>query len=154
MTSKCPLAGYTIDPRAARLQAVAGMLLSSICIAVQNRSRIVVALLFLVDILPRAISRPDSSPSSIAAKHVLKSLGFHPRRCDAAPRRFAARMAALLVAGVIAFSAMGQTIYALFLSGVLLVASTLDALFGFSIGCGIYEFWWSIFGRPRDPDQF
>lgn len=154
MTFKCPLAGYPIDPRAARLQAVAAILLSSICLAVQNRSRIAFALVLLVDLFPRAISRPEWSFSGGIAKTILKSLGFHPRRTDASPRRFSARVATLVAGAIIVFSTMGETVQALTLSGALLVASTLDALLDFSIGCRFYEFWWSIFGRPRDPDQF
>lgn len=151
---KCPPAGYMIDLGVARFQATVVMLLSSLCLAVQAEPRIMIAAALLLDILPRALSRPGGSISGIVGKKLLKSLGFHPRRTDGAPKRFTSRISAALSLAILILSLMDQTNSALICSGILFVGSTLESLFDISIGCRIHGIWWSIFGRPRDPDQF
>lgn len=151
---KCPPAGYTIDLAVARFQAIVWMFLTSWCLAVQADTRAWIALFLFADALPKALSRPGVSMTGILGKRILKFLGFHPRRADAAPKRFTARVATTLALSVLILSFMDRTVPALFCSGVLFVGSTLEALFDISIGCKVHRMWWSIFGRPRDPDQF
>lgn len=143
-----------IDLGVARFQATVVMLLSSLCLAVLEQPRAMIAALLLVDILPRALSRPGGSISGIIGKKLLKTLGFHPRRTDAAPKRFTSRVTAALVLAILVLSLMGQTNSALICSGILFVGSTLESLFDISVGCRIHAIWWSVFGKPRDPDQF
>lgn len=151
---KCPPAGYTIDLGVARFQASVLMVLSALCLAMQEGPRVAIAIVAILDLLPRALSKPQASPTSAIGKRLLKSLGFHPRRVDAAPRRFTARVAALLMLGVAILSAADRTVASLVCAGVIFVASSLDALFDISIGTRMHAAWWSVFGRPRSPDQF
>lgn len=151
---KCPPAGYTIDLGVARFQATILMFLMSLSLATQHGPRTVIALIAFIDLLPRALGQPHLSPSGILGKKVLKSLGFHPRRVDAAPKRFSARISALLALAIAVLSMADKTVPALVTTGILFVGSTLESLFDISIGCRVHAAWWSVFGRPRSPDQF
>jgi len=151
---RCPPAGYTIDLSVVRFQAIVWMFLTSWCLAVQADTRVWIAFFLLVDALPKAMSRPNASMTGIVGKRLLKTLGFHPHRADAAPKRFTARVATLLAACVLVLSMMDRTVPALVCSGILFVGSTLEAIFDISIGCKVHTMWWSVFGRPRDPNQF
>jgi len=154
MSSRCPLAGYSIDPNMARVQAALTMVAASVGLAVQNPARVWVGLLLLADTLPRAFSRPEASLSTHIARPLLAILDLRPRKVDAGPKRFAARIAALFGLGIAVLSAMGQTIPALGLTGILMFFSTLEATLGFCVACALYQAWFAVFGRDSDPDQF
>jgi hypothetical protein len=154
MSSRCPLAGYSIDPNMARVQAALTMILASFGLAVQNPTRVWIALVLLVDVLPRAVSRPEASLSTHLARPLLAILDLRNRKVDAGPKRFAARITACFAIGIAVLSGLGHTIPALGLTGVLMFFSTLEATLGFCVACALYQTWFSIFGRDPDPDQF
>jgi hypothetical protein len=138
----------------ARVQAALTMVVASIGLAVQNSTRAWVALVLLVDVLPRALSRPEASLSTLIARPLLAILDLRPRKVDAGPKRFAARVAVLFALGIASLSALGHTVPALGLTGILMFFSTLEATLGFCVACALYQAWYSVFGRDRDPDQF
>lgn len=130
------------------------MVVASVGLAVQNSTRVWIALVLLVDVLPRALSRPEASLSTQLARPLLAILDLRPRKVDAGPKRFAARVAVLFALGIAALSALGHTVPALGLTGILMFFSTLEATLGFCVACALYQAWFSVFGRDRDPDQF
>lgn len=154
MSSRCPLAGYTIDPNAARIQAALVMVVASVCLAVLNPTRTVLAALLFLDYLPRALSRPQWSISGMIAKPVLAILDIRPRRVDAGPKRFAARVAALVTLAIAVLSFRNETVPALVVTGILMFFATLEATLGFCLACKVYQAWYAIFGKDHDPDQF
>ena len=154
MTNRCPIVGYTIDPHAARIQAGIVVLVTSICLAVLNPSRTVLATILFLDYLPRAISRPKWSASGWVAQTISAMLDFRPKRVDAGPKRFAARIAMLFALAIAILSWQGQTVNALIATGVLMFFATLEVTIDFCVACWLYRGWYAVFGKDHDPDQF
>ena len=154
MASRCPLAGYTIDPLSARFQAAFVVVFTSIGLGLPDQYRSILGFLLFLDFLPRALSKPRLSPLARVSNALVDGLGVRKRKVDAGPKRFAARVGALFCLAVAVLSYQGETVPALVATGTLMVFALLEAAVGFCLACTVYTGWYSVFGKDPDPDQF
>lgn len=154
MASRCPLAGYSIDPLSARFQAAFTVIVASIGLALPDQYRSILGFLLFLDYLPRALSKPRLSPITRISNGIVDLLGVHKRKVDAGPKRFAARVGALFCLAIAVLSYQGETVPALVVTGVLMIFALLEAAVGFCLACAVYQAWYSVFGKDSDPDQF
>lgn len=155
MASRCPLAGYSIDPLSARFQAAFTVVFTSIGLGLPDQYRSILGFLLFLDYLTRALSKPGFSPITRISNALVEAVvGARRRKVDAGPKRFAARVAALFCLAIAVLSWQGETVPALVVTGILMVLSLLEAAVGFCLGCAVYTGWYSVFGKDPDPDQF
>jgi hypothetical protein len=88
----------------------------------------------------RVAAGPTISPlGRLATKLVVPALPFPPRPVDGPPKRFAQGIGAVFsVSALLAHFAFGATTLALVLVGAIAVAATLEAAFGFCVGCKLF----------------
>lgn len=154
MASRCPLAGYSIDPLSARFQAAVTVVVTSIGLGLPDQYRSILGFLLFLDYLARALSRPNLSPIARICNSLVEAIGVRKRKVDAGPKRFAARVAALFCLAIAVLSYQGETVPALVATGTLMIFALLESVVGFCLGCAVYTGWYSIFGKDSDPDQF
>lgn len=154
MASRCPLAGYSIDPLSARFQAAFAVVVTSIGLGLPDQYRSILGFLLFLDYLPRGLSRPQLSPITRISNSIVEVLGVRKRKVDAGPKRFAARVATLFCLAIAVLSYQGETVAALVATGTLMILALLEVAVGFCLGCAVYTGWYSIFGKDPDPDQF
>lgn len=143
----CPLAGYKIDEKAARL--VAGfVVLATVSAWIAPWPVAGVILFFLVaDFGVRAFSRPRWSPLGRLSSWLLRRAGVAPRWVDAGPKRFAARIGlgfAVALLGLSVFGAQGGYVA---VSVVLGFCALLESALGFCVGCWVYTGWYALARR-------
>lgn len=140
----CPLAGYPIDEKAARIvAALTASIAMAIPFAAPNVQFALVALLIL-DFTPRAVSRPRLSPLSRLALAVLKRLAIKPHKVDAGPKRFAARIGLAMLLAMLGCLAIGSDAGLLALLAMLAVCAALESALGFCVGCWIWGKYWQL----------
>jgi hypothetical protein len=154
MASRCPLAGYSIDPLSARFQAAFTVVFTSIGLGLPDQYRSILGFLLFLDYLTRALSKPQLSPIARICNALVEAIGVRKRKVDAGPKRFAARVGALFCLAIAVLSYQGETVPALVVTGILMIFALLEAAVGFCLGCAVYTGWYSIFGKDSDPDQF
>jgi hypothetical protein len=140
----CPLAGYKIDEKAARLVAGFVVLLTlAASLAPQPLAGLI--LFFLVaDFGVRAFSRPRWSLLARISTRILRGVGVAPRSVDAGPKRFAARIGlgfAVALSGLSVFGVHGAF---LAVAGVLGLCALLESTLGFCLGCWVYTGWYTL----------
>lgn len=140
----CPVAGYKIDEKAARL--VAGfVVLATVSAWIASQPVAGLILLFLAtDFGVRAFSRPRWSPLGRLSSWFLRRIGVAPRWVDAGPKRFAARIGlgfAVALLGLSIFGAQGAYVA---VSVVLGICALLESAVGFCLGCWVYTGWYTL----------
>lgn len=127
-----PFAHYGIDEKAARIVGALVGVLAAATIFLPSPLQLLVMALLVTDVSARAFSRPDLSLLTNVARRTLWFLSVPPRRVDAAPKRFAARIGLCLV-GVMALSeATGSRRVLLVSSMLLALLALLEAGLNFS----------------------
>lgn len=144
----CPLAGYPVDEKATRIAAGLVSLIAASIPFVAPDVQFALAALLILDFAPRAFSRPRLSPFSRLASALLKRLAIKPRKVDAGPKRFAARIGLAMLLAMAACLALGSQAGLLALAGMLAVCATLESVLGFCVGCWIWGKYWQL--RHRD----
>ncbi len=136
MVDACPINSETVNNRVVRL--VAGFV-------------VVIATTFLItphwwlfyllggDFLLRALGYRQCSPLANLARLLARALRLEPQAVNAAPKQFAAGIgvAFSLMAGTLAL--LNLELGARLVAGGLLGAASLEALFGYCVGCRIYS---------------
>lgn len=145
----CPLAGYTIDENAARWTAAVTAVGALAALAASQSLGVGIALFLAADFATRAFSRPRWSPAARLVATLLSAFRIAPRRVDAGPKRFAARIGLgllLLLALALALDAPSLALA----SGIILIAcATLEAALGFCVGCWLWSAWWQVRERTN-----
>lgn len=143
----CPLAGYRIDEKAARVVAGFVVLLVLAALALPNPWSSGLFLFLVADFGVRAFSRPRWSPLGRIAGSILRGLGVAPELRDAGPKRFAARIG-------LGFSAVPPVLInsglpgaATAVASVLLACASLESLLGLCVGCRAWSAWHAVRDR-------
>jgi Domain of unknown function (DUF4395) len=127
-----PFAHYSIDEKAARIVgALIGMLAAATIFLPASLQLLAMALL-VTDVSARAFSRPDLSLFTNVARRILWFFSIPPRRVDAAPKRFAARIGLCLVSVMVLAEAIGSRRLLLVSSMLLALLALLEAGLNFS----------------------
>lgn len=124
-----------VDERAARLVAAQVAMVG--IVAMVTRWWWLLAMLALGFTLRVALG-PRVSPAGAVARRMLKGRG-RPRLVPAAPKRFAQSIGLVVTAtGAACGAFVASDVPALALAGVIVVAASLEALFGLCIGCRVH----------------
>jgi len=147
MTLTCPIAGYRIDERAARLSAGFVVLLTIFAWSAPAYAGLMVFAFLACDFGVRAFSRPRWSVLGAASRWLLAKMEIAPRWVDAGPKRFAARIGmsfslTFLVAGAFGWSGL-QSAVILVLGG----CAGLEAGLGLCLGCWMWTGWYELRAR-------
>lgn len=127
-----PFAHYSIDEKAARIVGgFIGILAASTSFLPPSLQLLVLALL-VMDLSARAFSRPSLSLFTNVARKALWFFSITPRRVDAAPKRFAARIGLGIVALMLVADAVGNRHLLLVTSMLLAFLALLEASINFS----------------------
>jgi hypothetical protein len=143
----CPLAGYRIDEKAARIVAGFVVLLTVTALLVGNPWSWAIFLFLAVDFGVRALSRPRWSPLGRIAGAVLRARGVAPELRDAGPKRFAARIGLGFSAVLLVLTNSGPRSATLAVAAILLVCALLESLLGLCVGCQVWNAWYAIRDR-------
>lgn len=127
-----PFAHYGIDEKAARIVGALVGVLAAATIFLTPSVQLTLTALLVADISARAFSRPDLSILTNVARRVLWFLSIPPRRVDAAPKRFAARVGLGLVAVMVLANATESRRVLLVSSMLLALLALLEAGLNFS----------------------
>jgi hypothetical protein len=137
MNEACPVSIYRVDGNVARLN---GFAILALAVAFAFFREPVIIIFMLLDFTVRGFFSASLSPLSTLNRLALKVLGITSTLTDAAPKMFAARMG-VLCTGLIAVLYMldyQMPLYAVL--GLLAFCASLEAFFGYCIGCRIYSF--------------
>lgn len=149
----CPLAGYRIDEKAARLVAGFVVLATAAALVLPNPWSSILFLFLVADFGVRAFSRPKWSLLGRFASTVLARLGALPQLRDAGPKRFAARVGLGFSAVLLVLTNSGPRGATLAVAAILLLCAVLESVVGFCVGCRAWSAWYAIrdrFSRERD----
>jgi len=113
-----PFAHYGIDEKSAR---IVNVLVGTLALA-----------LLVLDVSARAFSRPGLSLFTNVSRKILWFFSIPPRRVDAAPKRFAARIGLILIAVMVLADATESRRLLLITSMVLALLALLEAGINFS----------------------
>ena len=127
-----------VNERSARL--VAGGVVC-MCLVVVVFSQMWVLLLLTYGFLARFATGPTLSPlGQFVTRIAIPKLGWKPKYVPGPPKRFAQGIgAALSVAACISWLAFDNSLLAKVFVAMILVAATLESVFGYCLGCVIFS---------------
>ena len=127
-----------VNERSARL--VAGGVVC-MCLVVVVFSQMWVLLLLTYGFLARFATGPTLSPlGQFVTRIAIPKLGWKPKYVPGPPKRFAQGIgAALSVAACISWLAFDNSLFAKVFVAMILVAATLESVFGYCLGCVIFS---------------
>jgi len=143
----CPLAGYRIDEKAARLVAGFVVLVTVVALVLANPWSSILFLFLVLDFGVRAFSRPKWSLLGRIASTILRGLRVAPEPRDAGPKRFAARIGLGFSAVLLVLTTSGPRGATLAVAAILLVCALLESLLGFCVGCQVWTAWYAVRDR-------
>jgi len=147
----CPIAGYRIDEKAARVVAgfvLLGTLLGLFLPAAGARG---VFLFLALDFATRGFSRPRWSPLGRLAGLILRALSIAAAPVDAGPKRFAARIGLAFSLSLLALAGTAAPTATFFVGGVLAFCAALESFVGVCLGCRAWTLWYDVLDRFRQP---
>jgi hypothetical protein len=136
MTQACPINSETVNNRVVRI--VAGEV-------------VVIAIVFIIwpqwwlllslagDFLLRALGYRKYSPLATIARTLVAALRLDKQPVNAAPKQFAAKIGVGFALTTAVLALIGLTLAARLVAAGLLGAASLEALFGYCVGCKIYS---------------
>jgi len=133
MADQCPV--NTVDERAARI--VAAVVVACAVVSLWPPVWPLIGVL-AADFTLRGFVDRRYSPLRWVAKRMTAALGLQPKPTYAPPKRFAAQIGASLTIVATALHVAGLHSAALVVTGMLIVAASLEASIGFCLACWIY----------------
>lgn len=126
-----------VNEVSARLVAAGVVVLSALTVAL-DQPWLLIALAY--GFVARVLTGPTLSPlGQFVTRVVTPRLPFAPKYVPGPPKRFAQSIGATLsVAAVVLHFGFGATGAAYVLAGAIIVAATLESVFGFCLGCKIF----------------
>jgi len=140
----CPLAGYPIDEKGARIVAGLTTFLALALPFLSRNAQLLLLALLIVDFAPRAFSRPSLSLFSNLARRILVLVSAKPHKVDAGPKRFAARIGLGMLLAMLGCALMGWQTGLVALAAMLALCATLESTAGFCVGCWIWSRYWRL----------
>jgi hypothetical protein len=138
MQSACPVTKETVDERAARLCALLALLPLGLSLLVVSPWP---TLLLAVDFGLRGFGARWASPVARAAQAIAPMLGWKPRRVNAGPKAFAAKLGCgfSLAVGLALWFGEGRLGAAVAVPFA--ACAILEGGFGYCVGCRFYQLW-------------
>ncbi|WP_448698513.1 DUF4395 domain-containing protein [Mucilaginibacter sp. AW1-3] len=131
----CPADRVTVDENRVRLTAffvllfAIGFLLTNWCLPV---------IFLLADFALRVFNLNAYSPLALASGFIVKRAGVKGKPTDRAPKRFAAIIGLVFVAGILIAWTFQLLHTSQVLTGVLIIFASLESFAGFCAGCYVY----------------
>lgn len=134
--STCPFSLHSLDENNARLQALFVIFAS---VALFMTYSWIFALIMCGDFILKSID-PKLSVLSFCGKKVLQFFDIPPKKTNAGPKIFAAKIGATLMALICVSILFHLFTLVTILLGILFVCAFLEAVFSFCLGCVLYTF--------------
>ena len=130
-----------VNDYAARCTAALVVTLAVVTIVVPSPARIWLAGALVVGFALRVAGGPRYSPFGRLSVHVLAPrVSAEPKLVSGSPKRFAQTIGLVVSGTAFVLSLLGYGLAAQLATGVLIAAATLEAVFGFCLGCTIFGF--------------
>lgn len=136
MGEQCPIAGFTVNARAARVNAFLTVLLLLVFLLTSLKWLIFV---LCADFLLRCCGRGKYSFFSSISRSILSAVRIEPLFEDAGPKVFAAKIGLIFCMLVSVFYLADLMLLANIFALVFLFCAALEAFFGFCLGCKMYS---------------
>jgi xanthosine utilization system XapX-like protein len=149
MPTTCPISNETVDERSARLCAFVVLIPLGLSLALASAWP---ALFLAVDFGLRGFGGRRWSPVARLARALTAQLGLSPRPTNGAPKAFAARLGfAFSVLVALAFL-LGANTLGVVAGAPFALCAVMEGVFGFCVGCRIYQLWHRLLSRPDIAD--
>jgi hypothetical protein len=141
---ECPVDFVTINENQARLMAFQTLVWVIVWIFT---GFVVIPACLAIDFLLRAANYGKFSLLNIISGFLVRRLSIPNRPVDRAPKRFAALVGFLFLAGILVLSVFRLDLAAEILAFILLIFACLEAFVRFCAGCYVYTFLKPLFRR-------
>lgn len=145
----CPIAGYRIDEKSARVAAGFVLLLVALALWSGPQAGRWIYLFLAHDFGFRAFSLPRLSVLGRLASLLLRALKVAPQLVDAGPKRFAARVGMLFSLALLFTAGREPQSLHFLVAGILAICASLESLIGFCVGCTLWTAWYSLLEQLR-----
>lgn len=135
MAQTCPISNRSVDSNIVRIISFQVALFALILLITQE---MIFALILLFDFTLRALRLVQYSPFHFIGHFILSGLGFVPRLCDEAPKKFALYLGLISSFSIVILFVAEHTVFATFIATTLLLCALLETLFEYCIGCKLY----------------
>jgi hypothetical protein len=149
MTESCPISPEVVDDHATRIGAALVIL---IVIAGLWQGRFWIPLLLAVDFGLRSRGWGSFSPIAQLSQALRSISGLQPLLINAGPKRFAALIGVIFSLSIAIALGLRHPRVALALAAVLILAASLEAFFGYCVGCKVYALLLNLRTRKEAPD--
>jgi hypothetical protein len=131
----CPVDHITVNENKVRITAFFVLILAIITLITSNC--LLIAFL-LIDFTLRAFNLNAYSPLGLLSGAVVKQFGLKNKPVDRAPKRFAAFVGVIFLAGILITRFVSLTLESNILIVILIVFASLESFMGFCAGCYVY----------------
>jgi hypothetical protein len=138
MQSACPVVKETVDERVARLCALLALLPLGLSLFFASPWP---ALLLAVDFGLRGFAARRASPVARLAQAIVAMLGWEPRRVNAGPKAFAAKLGCGFSLAVGLALLFGESRLGVAVAVPFAACAILEGALGYCVGCRIYQLW-------------
>jgi hypothetical protein len=138
MQNACPIANATVDERAARLCALITLLPLGLSVVLASPWP---ALFLAIDFALRGFGARRASPVARLAQSLAGMLGLEPRRVNAGPKAFAAKLGLGFSMAVGLAFLFGREGIGLAAALPFSLCAILEGAWGFCVGCRLYQLW-------------
>ena len=136
MLQECPISDRRINARIARAISIFVLILTLVYLLQSNSLYLY---LLLADFTLRLFRLTTLSPLFLLSRWGLNRLNIPPRMMDEAPKRFALYLGWGMVLVMVILDTIGLTMLTKILAVLLLIFSSLEAVFEYCVGCKIYQ---------------
>jgi len=138
MRNSCPISTDLLDEQVVRLVAFQVVLLTAVAVWRGNQW---LPLVLAVDFALRSLGMGAVSPLARIAAMAQQIAGLAAKPVNAGPKRFAARIGALMSMVISLAFACGWHVTAVTFGGILIFCALLESLCGYCVGCQFYRLW-------------
>ncbi len=147
MNISCPISSETVDERAVRMSAFVVVCLG--ITAIIGPYPVFFAVLML-DFFIKGFVAMKYSPISWLIRWLLSHLAGLPRKVNAGPKKFAAKIGFICSAAACFLSLLDYDLAFAVVGGILVFFASLEAFFSFCMGCVMYAYWNKYFNSTTD----
>ncbi|MEW6173740.1 MAG: DUF4395 domain-containing protein [Bacillota bacterium] len=137
MGELCPISGFTINAKAARVTAFLTALTLLMFLLTPVKW---IILILCADFLLRCIAGSKFSPFAFISRFILHTAKVEPRMENAGPKLFAAKIGLVFSVIISVLFLVNWMLPAVVFAILFLFCAALEALFGYCLGCKMYSF--------------
>ena len=138
MRNSCPISTELLDEQAVRLVAFQVVLLTALAVWSSNPW---LPAMLTADFGLRSLGKGAVSPLARLAALVCRLAGLTEKPVNAGPKRFAAKIGALMSLVIAVAFVAGWHAAAVTFGGILISCALLESLCGYCVGCQFYRLW-------------